>query len=125
MVDYEFKGASWQTNGDKDWSTHPAALALTEIFLPGGDAAAESPINADLAGLPPLLIQVGGAECIRDDAIAFAERAREAGLDVTLEVWNDMRHLWHNHTYLPDAQLALEHIADFVRLHTAAPAPAA
>jgi acetyl esterase/lipase len=125
MVDYEFKGGSWQTNADKDWSTHPAALALTETFLPGGDAAAESPINADLAGLPPLLIQVGAAECIRDDAIAFADKAREAGVDVTLEVWDDMRHLWHNHTYLPEAQRALGHIADFLQKHTSAATSAA
>jgi acetyl esterase/lipase len=123
MVDYEFKGASWQTNGDKDWSQHPAALALTGIFLPGGDAAAESPINADLTGLPPLLVQAGAHECIRDDAIAFAERAKAAGVDVTLEIYDDMRHLWHNHIALPQAQEALAHIGDFLRERTAASVP--
>jgi epsilon-lactone hydrolase len=121
MVDFEFKGASWQTNADKDgFVTHELALQNVPVFLPDGDPVAESPINADLAGLPPLLIQVGDHEVIRDDAIAFAEKATAAGVDVTLEVWPDMVHLWHNFSYLPDAQQAVERIGEFVEQRTSA-----
>jgi acetyl esterase/lipase len=59
---------------------------------------------------------------IRDDAIAFAEKARSAGVDVTLEVWDNMVHLWHNFSFLPDAQQALEHVGRFVEAQTASAA---
>jgi acetyl esterase/lipase len=125
MVDFEFRGASWQTNADKDgFVTHELALQNVPVFLPDGDPAKESPLNRDLEGLPPLLVQVGSHEVIRDDAIAFAEKARAAGVDVTLEVWDEMVHLWHNFSFLPDAQQALDHIARFVEERTAAVAAA-
>jgi acetyl esterase/lipase len=125
MVDFEFRGASWQTNAAKDgFVTHELALQNVPVFMPQGDPAAASPLNHDLTGLPPLLVQVGSHEVIRDDAIAFAEKARAAGVDVTLEVWDEMVHLWHNFSFLPDAQQALEHIARFVEARTAAVAAA-
>ena len=46
-----------------------------------------SPYYADLQGLPPLLVQVGTAEVLLDDSLRLADRAKEAGVDVTLEVW--------------------------------------
>jgi epsilon-lactone hydrolase len=54
-----------------------------------------SPLHADLTGLPPLLIQVGTAEVLLDDARRLAERARRAGIDVTYEEWERMMHVWH------------------------------
>jgi epsilon-lactone hydrolase len=126
MVDFEFKGESWQTNAANDgFVDRELAIQNVPMFLGDQDPAASSPINADLAGLPPLLIQVGGHECIRDDAVAFAEKARAAGVDVTLEVWDEMVHLWHNFSYLPEAQQAIAHIADFVRDRTAVASPSA
>jgi len=121
MVDYEFKGASWQENADKGgFATYELAVQNPPMFLgEDGDPVAESPLNHDLAGLPPLLIQVGSHEGIRDDAIAFADKAKAAGVDVTLEVWDSMPHLWHNYSYLPEAQQAIEHIARFVEERTA------
>jgi monoterpene epsilon-lactone hydrolase len=119
MVDFEFKGASWQTNADKDgFVSRELVLQNVRVFLPNGDPAKESPLNHDLAGLPPLLIQVGDHEVIRDDGIALAEKATAAGVDVTLEVWPYMVHLWHNFSYLPDAQQALERIGRFVEART-------
>jgi monoterpene epsilon-lactone hydrolase len=125
MVDFEFKGASWRTNADKDgFLTRRLALQNVPVFLPNGDPAKESPLNHDLAAFPPLLIQVGDHEVIRDDAIAFAEKANAAGVDVTLEVWPNMVHLWHNFSYLPEAQQALERIGRFVDERTSAAAGA-
>ncbi|MCW3049155.1 MAG: 6-hexanolactone hydrolase [Solirubrobacterales bacterium] len=119
MVDFELQGASWQTNAGKEgFVTHDLVRQLVPVFLPDGDLAKESPLNHDLAGLPPLLIQVGDHEVFRDDTIAFAEKATGAGVDVTLEVWPDMVHLWHDFSYLPDAQRALERIGRFVEEHT-------
>jgi acetyl esterase/lipase len=71
-----------------------------------------SPLFADLRGLPPLLVQVGDAELLLDDATRFASRARDAGVDVTLEVWEEMFHVWHAFAeMLPEAARACERIA--------------
>ena len=54
-----------------------------------------SPVFADLTGLPPMLLQAGGAEGLRDDSVRFGEAAAAAGVDVTVEVWDEMMHVWH------------------------------
>jgi monoterpene epsilon-lactone hydrolase len=122
MVDFEFRGASWERNAEKDgFVSRELAHQNVPVFLgEGRDPAEASPINGDLSGLPPLLVQVGGSECILDDASAFVERAREAGTEATLEVWPEMVHLWHNFAYLPQALEALERIAEFVGDRTGA-----
>jgi acetyl esterase/lipase len=79
-----------------------------------------SPYYADLRGLPPLLLQVGTAEVLLDDSRRLADRAKEAGVDVTLEVWDDMPHVWQAFvSFLPEAREALEHCGQFVQKHTA------
>jgi acetyl esterase/lipase len=71
-----------------------------------------SPLFADLRGLPPLLVQVGDAEILLDDATRLASRARDAGVDVTLEVWEEMFHVWHAFAeMLPEAARACERLA--------------
>ncbi len=78
-----------------------------------------SPYYADLRGLPPLLVQVGTAEVLLDDSLRFAERAKEAGVDVTLEVWDDVPHVWQAFvSFLPEARQALDHCGQFVQKHT-------
>ena len=78
-----------------------------------------SPYYADLRGLPPLLLQVGGAEVLLDDSVRFADRAKEAGVDVTLEVWDDMPHVWQVFApFLPEAQQAIDHCGEFFRKQT-------
>jgi len=75
-----------------------------------------APLYAELSGLPPLLIQVGSAETLLDDSTRLAERARKAGVDVTLEVWDDMIHVWHVFaSMLPEARQAIDAIGAFVR----------
>ena len=79
-----------------------------------------SPLHADLQGLPPLLIQVGSSETLLDDSLHLADRAKAAGVDVTLEVWNDMVHVWHLFApILREGQQAIERIGEFIRKHTA------
>jgi acetyl esterase/lipase len=53
-----------------------------------------SPVNADLAGLPPMLVQVGSEEVLLSDSILLAERAGLARVDVTLRIWPHMIHIW-------------------------------
>lgn len=74
-----------------------------------------SPVYADLSGLPPLLIQVGTHEILLDDSKKLAEKAKQDGVEVTLEVWEKMLHVWHFFAdYMPESRKAIRGIADFI-----------
>ena len=97
-VDMEGVGASMTAKADEDPTlNHEVLLWFSERYLAGADARAPlaAPIYADLAGLPPLLVQVGTAEVLLDDSLRLAECARAAGVDVSLDVAYDMMHVWH------------------------------
>ena len=97
-VDMEGVGASMTAKADEDPTlNHEVLLWFSERYLAGADARAPlaAPIYADLAGLPPLLVQVGTAEVLLDDSLRLAECARAAGVDVSLDVAHDMMHVWH------------------------------
>ena len=98
--------------------TKDGLAALAAHYLAGEDPKHPyvSPIYGDLAGLPPLLIQVGSVEVLLDDAVVLDERARAAGVDSTLEVWDEMVHVWHRYfPMLQEAREANARIGEFVR----------
>jgi acetyl esterase/lipase len=67
-----------------------------------------------------LLVQVGTAEALWDDAGRLAERARAAGVDVTLEPWEDMIHAFQAFaSVLPEGQQAITRLGEFIVRHTA------
>src|SRR5258708_782390 len=73
-----------------------------------------------LAGLPPLLIQVGTAETLLDDSTRIAERARKAGVKVTLEPWENMIHVFQVFApMLDEGQQAIDKIGEFIRANAA------
>ena len=93
-------------------------LEMAAQYLGGQDPRAPlaSPIYADLLGLPPLLIHVGTAETLLDDARRLADRARADGVPVEIEVWDDMIHVWHAFSpLLPEADEAIARIGAWVR----------
>jgi acetyl esterase/lipase len=74
-----------------------------------------TPLQTGMSGFPPMLIQVGSAESLRDDSINLADRAKADGVDVMLEVWPGMMHTWHRYVdYLPQAREALVAIGTFI-----------
>jgi epsilon-lactone hydrolase len=78
--------------------------------------ATVSPVFADLMGLPPLLVQVGGDEALLDDGIRLVDAARANGLDATLSRWEGMIHVWHAFAPgLPQAVEALNEIGQWLR----------
>jgi len=78
-----------------------------------------SPVHANFRGLPPMLIQVGDAEILLDDATRVAERAKAADVQVELEVWEEMPHVWHVFAkLLPEGQQAIDKIGKFVIART-------
>jgi acetyl esterase/lipase len=91
---------------------------MADAYVDAADArrATASPCFADLAGLPPLLIQVGTAETLLDDARLVAENARSAGVDVAIEEWEEMIHVWHAFAaLLPEARQAIDRIGEFLK----------
>lgn len=76
-----------------------------------------SPLFARLSGLPPLLILVGSDEILLDDARRCADRARQARVHVTLEVWDEMFHVFPLFPFLPETKKAVGHIAEFISQH--------
>lgn len=75
-----------------------------------------SPVFGDYRGLPPLLIQAGEHEMLRDDSVRVAKKARADGIPVQLEVWPGMFHVFQSHEpLLPEGREAIEHAAEFMR----------
>lgn len=74
-----------------------------------------SPYYSNPEGLPRLLLQVGSCELLHDDAIGFAEKATKAGVEVELEIWEDMFHVWHAFAgFMPEADMALHNVSRFI-----------
>ena len=116
-VDLEGIGASMTTKADLDpMVQRDGLLRMAQAYL--GEAAPRTPLAAplyaDLAGLPPLLIQVGTAECLLDDANRLAENAKAAGVDTQIERWDEMIHVWHAFApLLPEANQAIDRIGEY------------
>ena len=73
-----------------------------------------SPVFGDYHGLPPLLIQVGEHEVLRDDSVRVATKALADGIPVKFEVWPGMVHVFQIRG-LPESRQAIEQIAEFMR----------
>jgi monoterpene epsilon-lactone hydrolase len=118
-VDLEGIGESATTKADVDPIIDTGLLIeMGRLYLGGADPRTPlaAPLYADLHGLPPLLIQVGTAEALLDDSTRLAERARAAGVDVTLDPWEDMIHVWQFFAeMLPEGQEAIDRIGEFAR----------
>lgn len=121
-VDLTCSRNSLNGNADCDYLNRDIVRACATMYCNGRDAADPtiSPIRAELHGLPPLLVQIGTIELFFDETIEFAQRARAAGVEVELEAWDDMIHVWHMLYWLePKAKQAVQHVARFVQKHVA------
>jgi acetyl esterase/lipase len=75
-----------------------------------------SPLYADLRGLPPLLIMVGTHEALFDDSTRFAAKAEAAGVEVQLDIWEEMIHVWPFFAdILPEGRQAIDKIGDYIK----------
>jgi len=121
-VDLEGLGESMTTRAEVDPMIHrDSLLQAAKAYLGDSDPRTPlaAPLYADLSGLPPMLIQVGTAETLLDDASRLAERASAADVEVTFEPWDDMFHVWQFcASILPEGQGAIDRIGEFVRKRT-------
>lgn len=123
FADLTLSGESIRSEAQLDPVQHPRSLPeYVSRYLAGGDARRPlaSPVFGDYTGIPPLLIQVGDHEIIRDDSVRAATKAKADGVEATLEVWPSMFHVFQGYEPpLPEGQQAIEHIANFMRSHVA------
>jgi acetyl esterase/lipase len=118
-VDLAATGETMRTLVARDPIVTPAHVAwLAGLFLGTAgrkDDPLASPLEGDPTGLPPMLIHVGGDEVLLSDSERLAAKARAAGVDVTLEVWPEMVHVWHGMAGLfPEADTAVRRVAEFL-----------
>jgi len=122
-VDLTSSGASMTERVDQDPFSTPALLRqLASSYLAGADPKTPlaSPLFASLAGLPPLLVQVGTADLLLSDSERLAAAAAAAGVDVTLEIGEGLPHVYPILLGTPEAAAATERIGQFLRARTRA-----
>lgn len=116
-TDLACTGASLETNAERDSMLYaPRMREGAAIYLAGADPMdpLASPLYGNLAGLPPMLIQVGDMEVLLDDSTRLAERVRAVGGQVELTLWPNLPHVWQaNQMLLPEARKALDEAGAF------------
>ncbi len=117
-TDLAVTGESVTAKAEADPFIEPQALTyLADQYLQGADPRTPlaSPLYADLTGLPPLLIQVGERECLLDDARRLGDKAEAAGVDVTIDVWDEMIHVFQSFAPVtPEGKAGIRRIAEYV-----------
>jgi acetyl esterase/lipase len=117
-TDLAVTGESVTAKNGEDPFIEPQALEyLAGQYLQGTDPQnpLASPLYADLTGLPPLLIQVGERECLLDDSRRLADKASTAGVDVTIDVWEGMIHVFQSFAPVaPEGKAGIRRIAEYL-----------
>jgi monoterpene epsilon-lactone hydrolase len=116
FVDLAATGGSRESNSKRCAMFYGRNFSrFASLYLADVDPVQASPLAADLAGLPPLLIQVGADETLLDDSTRLAERARNAGVHVELSIWPVVPHVWPLlHHLIPEGRQSLALAADFL-----------
>jgi epsilon-lactone hydrolase len=123
LVDLTLSSGSMQSKAGVEAVLSPELLSFWNGLYAGEVALDDPRIDpraVDLTAAPPLLVLVGSEEVLLDDARWLAEQARGAGVEVTLEVWEGLFHIWTAFApLLPEADQGIGRLAEFVRRHTA------
>lgn len=125
-TDVTLSGPSWTENIASDAFLGPSfgrlmalprTVLLLAIWMTSGYRPTDptvSPLLGDLRQLPPTLVQASDSEMLRDDAIRYATKAREAGSPAELQLWPGMIHVFQAFGDIPQAQRALDEAARFL-----------
>ena len=118
-TDVALTGETIQTRADRDLRVSVGGIQpMADAFVASADPTDPyiSPLYGDLHDLPPLLMQVGEEEVLLDDTRRFVTKARQAGVDVTEEIWPDVYHVWHHRwATIPESQQAVDRIGAFIQ----------
>lgn len=116
-VDATMSGESLKSKVEVDPFLTPESVEfMVKQLLGDTDPEEVNLLNKNLQGLPPLLIQVGTSEILLDDSIRLAELAKAAGVNVKLEVWDDMIHVFQAFAaFAPESREAIGKIGEFIQ----------
>lgn len=106
-----------KNNNNNDPILNPEILSIFSRYYAGhtdADNPLISPIFASLQGLPPLLIQVGTNEILLDEIKQFNEKAHQAKIEIVLDCWEGMFHVFQIIPIIPETKLSLEKISSFI-----------
>ena len=117
-TDLTLSGESILTKEDEDPQLSKKNLEFAaEMYLQGQNPRNPlvSPLFGELHGLPPIFIQVGTSEILLDDSVRFAKKALESGVDIKIDIWEEMTHCFTLFgKMLPESRLALQRLNDFI-----------
>ncbi|HEY2069504.1 MAG TPA: alpha/beta hydrolase [Rhizomicrobium sp.] len=77
-----------------------------------------SPVFASFKDFPPIMVHAGSLEILRDDASRIGERAAEAGVSVSVEIYDGMQHIFQANAYVPEARVSLQRLGNFIKSRT-------
>jgi epsilon-lactone hydrolase len=121
-TDLTISGKSIDANRGRDlWFTRRHLEAWARYYLGGADGRSPyvSPVFADLAGLPPLLLFAGEDELLLDDAVRVVDSARERGTAAAMVIGKGMQHDWPlTLPWLEESRMAWNAIQRFVEEHS-------
>ncbi len=120
-IDLECKSNSHVENREKDPMLSREILEKTARLYTDKPLSSPliSPINNDFSGSCPVLIQTGEHEVLADDSKILAKKLKAAGVEVQMEIWEEMFHVWHYFArYLSQGRQAIQHIGDFIKTHS-------
>ena len=120
FLDVTGSGESMKTRADQDpWFDPNDIHVVARYYSPDETQWTNplvSPVFANVAGLPPMLIQVGDDEILLSDSTRMADHLREEGVDVELEVWPELWHVFQLFVgKMPESRQAIEKIGDYIR----------
>ncbi|WP_414709156.1 alpha/beta hydrolase [Rhizobium sp.] len=123
VTDFAATGASMTANAGSDPFMGKGELELIRKAYIGDRSPVNwerSPLYANMTGFPPLLLQVGSRETLLDDTLRLEDKARQAGVDVTVEIRPGMIHQWQIFPFwIDDAKTSNEKVAEFAVAHFA------
>nr|MDO8079732.1 alpha/beta hydrolase [Candidatus Freyarchaeota archaeon] len=118
-TDLACTGKSMKSKAKSDpFITSESGKFMANLYLKGVDPCdpLASPLYANLQGLPPMLILVGTSEILLDDSVRLAKRAKASGVDVKLDIWEDMIHVFPAFAEVtPEGRQAIEKIGEFIQ----------
>jgi acetyl esterase/lipase len=118
-ADLACTGETMKSKAESDpFITPEGCKFMAEKYLKGVDPynPLASPLYANLQGLPPMLILVGTSEILLDDSVRLAKRAKDAGVDVKLNIWKDMIHVFPAFAgFVPEGRKGIEQIGEFIQ----------
>jgi monoterpene epsilon-lactone hydrolase len=117
-LDLTMRGASYASRAAADIFSKPEQLAaMTRAYLGRNQiagASIASPVDADLSGLPPILVHAGSDDITLDDTFLLTDRARRYGVDVRVHVWKGMFHHFQMFGDLPESRESVIELGKFI-----------